>query len=77
MLAYAFLVVGRGQRARPASGTSRLIELTCGETQHLFAGPGLPALPAIVGTGCAGRGGNASTRPRARACRYRRQAAHR
>jgi hypothetical protein len=62
MLAYVFLVVAAAtQRARhpPPVG---LIPLTCNEIQHLFAT--LVAAPSPTApTGCAGRGGDADTRP--------------
>jgi hypothetical protein len=62
MLAHAFLVVAAViQRARhpPPLG---LIPLTCNEVQHLFAA--WPASPPAIGpTGCAGRGGDADSRP--------------
>jgi hypothetical protein len=64
MLAYAFLVVaGATQHARhpPPLG---LIPLTCNEIQHLFAAlvAAAPHHPTAA-TGCAGRGGDAGTRP--------------
>jgi hypothetical protein len=73
MLAYAFLVVAAAtQHARhpPPLG---LIPLTCNEIQHLFA-PLARQLPATVGTGCAGRAGDAASKP-ALVPAYRRQAA--
>ena len=62
MLAYAFLVVAAAtQHARhpPPLG---LIPLTCNEIQHLFAALARQ-LPATVGTGCAGRAGDAASKP--------------
>jgi hypothetical protein len=62
MLAYAFLVVAAGTEHARHPPPLGLIPLTRNEIQHLFAG--WPAsLPAIVGTGCAARGGDAGTRP--------------
>jgi hypothetical protein len=62
MLAYAFLVVAavtEHARHPPPLG---LIPLTCNELQHLFATlAAAPSLPPA--TGCAGRGGDAGTRP--------------
>jgi hypothetical protein len=62
MLAYGFLVVAAAtQHARhpPPLG---LIPLTGNEIQHLFAA--LVAAPiTTAATGCAGRGGDAATRP--------------
>jgi hypothetical protein len=62
MLAYAVLVVAAvtdHARHPPPLG---LIPLTCNEIQHLSAA--LVAVPAAdAATGCAGRGGDAGTRP--------------
>jgi hypothetical protein len=62
MLAYAFLVVAavtEHARHPPPLG---LLPLTCNEIQHLFAT--LVAAPSPTApTGCAGRGGDADTRP--------------
>jgi hypothetical protein len=62
MLAYAFLVVAaviEHARHRAPPGA---VELTCNEIQHLFAAWS-PCPWLIVATACAGRGGDAATRP--------------
>jgi hypothetical protein len=62
MLAYAFLVVAavtEHNRHPPPLG---VIELTCNESST--CSPPWPAgLPATTRTGCAGRGGDADTKP--------------
>jgi Transposase DDE domain len=59
MLAYAFLVVARGQRARSPSGTVGAYRV---DLQRAPAPLRRRGLPATVDTGCAGRGGVAATR---------------
>jgi SRSO17 transposase len=62
MLAHAFLVVAAltdNTRHPPPPG---LISLTCNELQHLFARC-LPVPPVTPATGCAGRHGDADSKP--------------
>jgi hypothetical protein len=61
MLAHAFLVVAAltdRTRHPPPPG---LVGLTCNEVQHLVAA--LPVPPVTSATGCAGRCGDAGSRP--------------
>ena len=62
MLAYAFLVVAAVTTHAQHPAPPGAIELTCNEIQHLFAV--LVAVPvADQGHRCAGRGGDAATKP--------------
>jgi hypothetical protein len=62
ILAYAFLVVAAVTEHARQPAPPGVIQLTCNEIQHLFAASSPPlSLPPT--TGCAGRGGDAGTRP--------------
>jgi hypothetical protein len=62
MLAYAFLVVAAVTERAQHPAPPGMIELTCNEIRHLFAA--LVAAPvADTGHACAGRGGDAASKP--------------